>query len=243
MVCVCVCCVVSVDHHQVDVTLDLKEELRGVWRVCRARTVLYFAVVEAVCLLTSNIESGHGSYGGEAGIRSPGPCSQRRDTGVSLILSTLQVTGIHTLALSLSALSTSFQHLTKEALPQHTFTHSTFIDYSGRHKAFALEFNAQVRIIHHFSAMSLVALAALPFAVGLGWVTLAYLVSRLCPYPTHKRICLLIAHCDDEAMFFSPTVIRLADPFLKNTVEILCLSNGKYNRGHRPRLTSPWIRS
>ena len=41
-----------------------------------------------------------------------------------------------------------------------------------------------------------------------------------------KRICLLIAHPDDEAMFFAPTVLALTRPELGNHVRILCLSTG-----------------
>lgn len=41
-----------------------------------------------------------------------------------------------------------------------------------------------------------------------------------------KRICLLIAHPDDEAMFFAPTVLALTRPELQNHVKILCLSSG-----------------
>jgi len=41
-----------------------------------------------------------------------------------------------------------------------------------------------------------------------------------------KRICLLIAHPDDEAMFFAPTVLALTRPELGNNVRILCLSTG-----------------
>ncbi|KAE8156679.1 putative deacetylase LmbE-like domain-containing protein [Aspergillus tamarii] len=41
-----------------------------------------------------------------------------------------------------------------------------------------------------------------------------------------KRICLLIAHPDDEAMFFAPTVLALTKPELGNHVKILCLSSG-----------------
>ncbi|KAL8738848.1 MAG: hypothetical protein Q9190_007937 [Brigantiaea leucoxantha] len=41
-----------------------------------------------------------------------------------------------------------------------------------------------------------------------------------------KRICLLIAHPDDEAMFFSPTLLALTHPDMDNHVKILCLSNG-----------------
>ncbi|KAL1966826.1 hypothetical protein VTN77DRAFT_3791 [Rasamsonia byssochlamydoides] len=42
----------------------------------------------------------------------------------------------------------------------------------------------------------------------------------------NKRICLLIAHPDDEAMFFAPTLLALTRPELGNHVKILCLSTG-----------------
>lgn len=47
-------------------------------------------------------------------------------------------------------------------------------------------------------------------------------------FPTlrNRRICLLIAHPDDEAMFFAPTVLALTRPDLRNHVKILCLSSG-----------------
>lgn len=47
-------------------------------------------------------------------------------------------------------------------------------------------------------------------------------------FPTlrNKRICLLIAHPDDEAMFFAPTLLALTKPELGNHVKILCLSTG-----------------
>ncbi|KAL4940889.1 hypothetical protein BDV06DRAFT_195621 [Aspergillus oleicola] len=47
-------------------------------------------------------------------------------------------------------------------------------------------------------------------------------------FPTfhNKRICLLIAHPDDEAMFFAPTLLALTRPELGNHVKILCLSSG-----------------
>lgn len=41
-----------------------------------------------------------------------------------------------------------------------------------------------------------------------------------------KRILLLIAHPDDEAMFFAPTLRWLTRPILQNQVLILCLSSG-----------------
>ncbi|KAK2046303.1 GlcNAc-PI de-N-acetylase [Colletotrichum somersetense] len=56
-----------------------------------------------------------------------------------------------------------------------------------------------------------------------------YLVPLLTPrLPTleNKRICLLIAHPDDEAMFFAPTVLALTKPDTGNHVKILCLSSG-----------------
>ncbi|KAI0541788.1 putative deacetylase LmbE-like domain-containing protein [Xylaria digitata] len=47
-------------------------------------------------------------------------------------------------------------------------------------------------------------------------------------FPTlrNKKICLLIAHPDDEAMFFAPTVLALTRPDTGNHVKILCLSTG-----------------
>ena len=44
----------------------------------------------------------------------------------------------------------------------------------------------------------------------------------------NKRICLLIAHPDDEAMFFSPMVLALTRPELGNHLKILCLSTGRF---------------
>ncbi|OTB02242.1 hypothetical protein M426DRAFT_322823 [Hypoxylon sp. CI-4A] len=46
------------------------------------------------------------------------------------------------------------------------------------------------------------------------------------PMPRNKRICLLIAHPDDEAMFFAPSVLALTRPDTGNHVRILCLSSG-----------------
>lgn len=47
-------------------------------------------------------------------------------------------------------------------------------------------------------------------------------------FPTlrNKRICLLIAHPDDEAMFFAPAMLALTRPESGNHVKILCLSTG-----------------
>lgn len=42
----------------------------------------------------------------------------------------------------------------------------------------------------------------------------------------NKRIILLIAHPDDESMFFSPTLQALTHPSLQNHLKILCMSTG-----------------
>jgi N-acetylglucosaminylphosphatidylinositol deacetylase len=60
--------------------------------------------------------------------------------------------------------------------------------------------------------------------VGL-WLFTAYMTSAF-PTLRGKRICLLIAHPDDEAMFFSPTLLSLAKPESQNRIFILCLSSG-----------------
>jgi N-acetylglucosaminylphosphatidylinositol deacetylase len=74
--------------------------------------------------------------------------------------------------------------------------------------------------------MGLIPFLAFPIAFFASWAGLAYF-SRVCFPPLQdKRIGLLIAHCDDEAMFFSPTVIALTKPELRNHVQILCLSPG-----------------
>ncbi|KAL8360582.1 hypothetical protein RB601_007160 [Gaeumannomyces tritici] len=65
--------------------------------------------------------------------------------------------------------------------------------------------------------------------VLLAPVMYAYLQSLAAarfPTPRNKRICLLIAHPDDEAMFFSPTVLALTRPETGNHVKIMCLSSG-----------------
>lgn len=46
------------------------------------------------------------------------------------------------------------------------------------------------------------------------------------PSLRNKRICLLIAHPDDEAMFFAPSLLALTRPETGNSVSILCLSSG-----------------
>lgn len=57
------------------------------------------------------------------------------------------------------------------------------------------------------------------------WLWSAYMTSAF-PVLRGKSICLLIAHPDDEAMFFAPTLLALNRPELGNHVKILCLSSG-----------------
>jgi N-acetylglucosaminylphosphatidylinositol deacetylase len=67
--------------------------------------------------------------------------------------------------------------------------------------------------------------AAVPLAAFGLWIYMATL-ARVFPTLRNKRVLFLIAHPDDEAMFFAPTVLSLARPELQNQVRILCLSTG-----------------
>ncbi|KXS95421.1 hypothetical protein AC578_6761 [Pseudocercospora eumusae] len=57
------------------------------------------------------------------------------------------------------------------------------------------------------------------------WIFTAYMTKSF-PTLTGKRICLVIAHPDDEAMFFAPTLRALTNPALGNQFIILCFSSG-----------------
>lgn len=78
---------------------------------------------------------------------------------------------------------------------------------------------------------SLAIVAALLVVVPLLYVYTASVVQARFPALRNKRICLLIAHPDDEAMFFAPTLLALTRPETGNHVKILCLSTGT---GPRP---------
>ncbi|RYP37657.1 hypothetical protein DL767_002830 [Monosporascus sp. MG133] len=69
-------------------------------------------------------------------------------------------------------------------------------------------------------------LALLAVALPLLYIYTASVASTRFPTLRGRRICLLIAHPDDEAMFFAPTVLSLTRPESGNHVEILCLSTG-----------------
>ena len=76
----------------------------------------------------------------------------------------------------------------------------------------------QTRLYRAALAVVLVALCA---------QTLITSMSNIRP-PTlrDKRVCFLIAHPDDEAMFFAPTVLALTRPEAGNRVSMLSLSSG-----------------
>lgn len=75
-------------------------------------------------------------------------------------------------------------------------------------------------------AMGVLFLILLPIVFFTTWLCLAQLVRVTFPAPRNKRIGLLIAHPDDEAMFFAPTLVALTQPALKNRVRVLCLCSG-----------------
>jgi N-acetylglucosaminylphosphatidylinositol deacetylase len=71
-------------------------------------------------------------------------------------------------------------------------------------------------------------LLTLPFVAIACWLYTVSVTKSRFPKLTNKRICLLIAHPDDEAMFFAPTLLALTEPALGNHVKILCLSSGRF---------------
>jgi N-acetylglucosaminylphosphatidylinositol deacetylase len=62
--------------------------------------------------------------------------------------------------------------------------------------------------------------------VFLGFWMYTSTLSASFPSLQNKRILLLIAHPDDEAMFFAPTLLALTRPENGNHVKLLCLSSG-----------------
>ena len=68
----------------------------------------------------------------------------------------------------------------------------------------------------------------IPVLFFTAWFYTAVITRARLPNLREKAIVLLIAHPDDEAMFFAPTVLALTHPDQGNHVKILCLSNGAY---------------
>ena len=69
---------------------------------------------------------------------------------------------------------------------------------------------------------------SLPIIFFTVWVYAASELQSRLPTLRGKAVVLLIAHPDDEAMFFAPTVLGLTRRELGNHVQILCLSSGNY---------------
>ena len=76
-----------------------------------------------------------------------------------------------------------------------------------------------------FNRMNWITWASVPILIFGLWLYTAQ-ISKSFPTLQGKRICLLIAHPDDEAMFFAPTILALTRPELGNHLKILCLSSG-----------------
>lgn len=79
------------------------------------------------------------------------------------------------------------------------------------------------------ASFDLTAVAVAVAAVVVFWTlssTSSSPFTRAFPRLSNKRICLLIAHPDDEAMFFAPAVLALTKPELGNHLKILCFSTG-----------------
>ncbi|KAI2613177.1 LmbE-like protein [Hypoxylon fragiforme] len=74
--------------------------------------------------------------------------------------------------------------------------------------------------------LSLSNLAVLAVILPLLYIYTAAVAQTRLPMLRNKRVCLLIAHPDDEAMFFAPTVLALTRPEAGNHLKILCLSSG-----------------
>jgi N-acetylglucosaminylphosphatidylinositol deacetylase len=77
-----------------------------------------------------------------------------------------------------------------------------------------------------YLAFTIPVLIAIPVLLSTAWLYTARVSRASFSHIRGKRICLLIAHPDDEAMFFSPTLLALTSEELRNHVKILCLSTG-----------------
>ncbi|CAF9931168.1 MAG: hypothetical protein GOMPHAMPRED_005836 [Gomphillus americanus] len=66
----------------------------------------------------------------------------------------------------------------------------------------------------------------IPVILLTAWFYTATVAQSRFPVLREKAIVLLIAHPDDEAMFFAPTVLGLTRSELGNHLKILCLSSG-----------------
>ncbi len=82
--------------------------------------------------------------------------------------------------------------------------------------------------------MSLYLYLTIPILLTTCWFYTAQVTRSSASHLRNKRICLLIAHPDDEAMFFAPTLLALTAPEAGNHVKILCLSTGSLSQSKTP---------
>lgn len=116
-----------------------------------------------------------------------------------------------------------FQSCHSAFIPSFSILHSPFHPH-----VFLFFFHLPERLsspIRPIKMLFYLAFAA-PVLLTTAWLYTAHITRVSIPKFQNKRICLLIAHPDDEAMFFSPTLLALTDERLGNHVKILCLSTG-----------------
>ena len=104
-----------------------------------------------------------------------------------------------------------------------------------QHAIFPLLFNTKFKA----AKMEWLTILSLPIVVVVSWYYTVGVAKGRFPKLRNKRICLLIAHPDDEAMFFAPTVLALTEPSLGNHVKILCLSSGEPSPPSRATTFAP----
>ena len=75
-------------------------------------------------------------------------------------------------------------------------------------------------------APTLPTLAIIAVVIPLLYIYTSSVAQTRFPTLRNRSVCLLIAHPDDEAMFFAPSVLALTRPEAGNHVKILCLSTG-----------------
>ncbi|KAH0844402.1 hypothetical protein AYO21_00871 [Fonsecaea monophora] len=73
---------------------------------------------------------------------------------------------------------------------------------------------------------TIVTLTILPVLIFALWHLTSTMLPPIPALLRNKRIILLIAHPDDESMFFSPALQALTHPSLQNHLKILCMSTG-----------------
>ncbi|OQU94194.1 hypothetical protein CLAIMM_00588 [Cladophialophora immunda] len=73
---------------------------------------------------------------------------------------------------------------------------------------------------------TIVTLTLLPVLIFALWHLTSTMLPPMPALLRNKRIILLIAHPDDESMFFSPALQALTHPSLQNHLKVLCMSTG-----------------